>query len=102
MAPSHGKVLAEGRRAGGQVYLRHNAIGRRLGGWDRGRIHAMRVLWEEHRKEEDWRFLLIDARNAFNEEKRTAMLWAVRHKCPSGAQLLLTATVTGPRWWSET
>ena len=42
-----------------------------------GAIHAMRVLFEEHRKEEDWGFLLIDARNAFNEENRTAMLWAV-------------------------
>ena len=26
-----------------------------------GGIHAMRVLWEEHSQEEDWRFLLIDA-----------------------------------------
>ena len=51
-----------------------------------GAIHAMRVLWEDHKKEEDWGFLLIDARNAFNEENRTAMLWAVRHECPSGAQ----------------
>ena len=31
-------------------------------------------------------FLLIDARNAFNEENHTAMLWAVRHEWPSGAQ----------------
>ena len=44
-----------------------------------GAIHAMRVLWEEHQTEEDWGFLLIDARNALNEENRTAMLWAVRH-----------------------
>ena len=51
-----------------------------------GAIHAIRVLWEEHKKEEDWEFLLIDARNAFNEEKRTAMLWAVRHEWTSGAQ----------------
>ena len=40
----------------------------------KGAIHAMRVLFKEHRKEEDWGFLLIDVRNAFNEEKRTAML----------------------------
>ena len=51
-----------------------------------GAIHAMRVLWEEHRKDEDWGFLLIDARNALNEDNRTAMLWAVRHEWPSGAQ----------------
>ena len=51
-----------------------------------GAIHAMRVLLEEHSKEEDWGFLLIDARNAFKEENRTSMLWDVRHECPSGAQ----------------
>ena len=45
-----------------------------------GAIHAMRVLFEEHRKEEDWGFLLIDAHNALNEENATAMLWAVRHE----------------------
>ena len=39
-----------------------------------GTIHAMRVLWGEHAKEEDWVFLLIDAHNAFNEENRTAIL----------------------------
>ena len=49
-------------------------------------IHAMRVLWEEHKQEEDWVFLLIDARNAFNEDNRTAMLWDIRHKWPSGVQ----------------
>ena len=52
----------------------------------KGAIHAMRVLFKEHRKEEDWGFLLIEARNAFNEENRTAMLWAVWHEWPSGAQ----------------
>ena len=51
-----------------------------------GAIHAIRVLWEEHRKEEDWGFLLIHAHNAFNEDNRTAMLWYVLHKWPSGAQ----------------
>ena len=51
-----------------------------------GDIHAMRILWEENAQEEYWRFSLIDARNAFNEENLTAMLWAVRHKCPSRAQ----------------
>ena len=51
-----------------------------------GDIHAMRVLWEEQKTEEDWGFLIIDALNAFNEENRTAMIWAVRHEWPSGAQ----------------
>ena len=51
-----------------------------------GAIHAMRVLWEEHTLEEGWGFLFIDARNTFNEENRTAMLWDVRNKWSSGAQ----------------
>ena len=51
-----------------------------------GAIHAMRVLWEEHNKEEDRGFLQIDARNAFNEENRTAMIWAVQHEWTSGTQ----------------
>ena len=51
-----------------------------------GVIHAMRFLWEEHSQEEDWGFLLIDARNAFNEENQTAILWAVRNEWPSGVK----------------
>ena len=45
-----------------------------------GAIHAACLQWAQHSQEEDWGFLLIDARNTFNEEKRTAMLWAVRHE----------------------
>ena len=51
-----------------------------------GAIHAMCVFWEEYKTEEDQGFLLIDARNAFNEENQTAMLWPVQNECPSGAQ----------------
>ena len=46
----------------------------------------MHVLWQEHSQEEYWGFLLIDAQNAFIEENRTAMLWAVCHEWPSGAK----------------
>ena len=53
-------------------------------------LHSLGMLmtrgrvFEEHQEEEDWGFLLIDARNAFNEENRTAMIWAIRHEFPSG------------------
>ena len=67
-----------------------------------GAIHVVRVLFEEHRKEEDWGFLLVDARNAFNEKNRTAMLWAPGMSGPVARSLLLTATATGPRWCSGT
>ena len=46
----------------------------------------MRLMWKQHWQEDEWGFLLIDARNAFNEENRTAMLLAVRHEWPGGAQ----------------
>ena len=61
-----------------------------------GGIHAIRVLREEHSQEEDWGFLLIDAWNAFNEENRTAIIWAVRHEWSSGVQF----TFNCYRQWS--
>ena len=51
-----------------------------------GAIHVICVLWEENTLEEYWCFLLIDARNSFNEENRTSILRVVRNKWPSGAQ----------------
>ena len=51
-----------------------------------GGIHAMRLLWEQHSQEEDWGFLLIDARNDFNQENRTEILLSVQHEWTSGAQ----------------
>ena len=51
-----------------------------------GDIHAARLQWAQHSDEEDWGFLLIDARNAFNEENRKAMLWDVRYEWPRGAR----------------
>lgn len=38
-----------------------------------------------HSQEEEWGFLLIDARNAFNEMNRHPMLWTTRHEWPNGA-----------------
>jgi hypothetical protein len=53
-----------------------------------GGIHAMLQLWELHRQEEEWGFLLIDAKNAFNEQNRTGMIWTVRHEWPSGTRFV--------------
>ena len=54
----------------------------------KGGIHAVRLLWQQNSQEEDWGFILIDARNGFNEENQTAMLWEVRHKWISGVRFL--------------
>jgi hypothetical protein len=47
-----------------------------------GAIHAMNDLWDQCNQEESFGYLLIDARNAFNEQNRTMMLWNTRHLCP--------------------
>ena len=53
-----------------------------------GGVHLVRLLWKQHAQEEDWGFLLIDVCNAFNEDNFTSMMWAVRHKWPSGARFV--------------
>ena len=53
-----------------------------------GGIHATKEWWDVHRQEEDYGFLLIDARNAFNEQNRTKMLYTVRHEWPSGSRFV--------------
>jgi hypothetical protein len=53
----------------------------------KGGIDVMHLLWETHKAEEEWGFLLIDANNGFNEQgNRTAMCWTICHKWPSGAR----------------
>ena len=52
-------------------------------------IHNMRLLWTQHSHEEYWGFLLIDLCKVFNEENRTAMMWAVWNEWPSGTQFTL-------------
>ena len=48
----------------------------------------MRLIWAQNYQEEDLGFILIDARNSFNEENGTPMLWAIRHKCTSVMQFI--------------
>ena len=52
-------------------------------------MHDIRLLWNQHSQEEEYGFLLIDARNVFNEENRTEMIWDVWNEWPSGAQFTL-------------
>ena len=51
-----------------------------------GAVHAVRALWDEHEEDDDWGFLLVDARNAFNEGNRYCLLWTVRHRWTAGAR----------------
>jgi hypothetical protein len=53
-----------------------------------GGIHAVNQFWKEIELEESNGFLLVDARNAFNELSRAAMLWTVRHEWSSGVRFV--------------
>ena len=43
-------------------------------------------MWQKHAQEEEWVFLFVDARNAFNEENCISILWAVWYEWPSVAR----------------
>ena len=51
-----------------------------------GAIHGVKALWYKNSSTEDWGFLLVDAKNAFNKINRFGILWTVRHLWPSGAR----------------
>jgi hypothetical protein len=59
-----------------------------LGAGIEGSIHAMQALWDLHETEENWGFLFIDTSNAFNEQNRIEMLWAVQQEWPSRARFV--------------
>ena len=51
-----------------------------------GAVHAVQSEWDAHYQDEEIGFLMVDADNAFNRLNRTAMLWTVRHECPTLAR----------------
>ena len=53
-----------------------------------GAVHAMNHMWKSLEDEESVGFLLVDARNAFNELNREVMLWVIRHEWPQGARFV--------------
>ena len=79
-------MCVDGDEGGVQGGLKDRATLQRSGIRDGGGIYSVLLLWLQNDQEEDWRFLLIVARNAFNQENRIAMLWEVQHKWPSGAR----------------
>ena len=62
-----------------------------------GKIHRVQALWEENLSTEEWSFLLVDAKNAFNKINRFVMIWTVRHLWPSGARFFFNCY----RHWSS-
>jgi len=42
-----------------------------------GGVHLMQHAWVVNHASKEWKFLLIDACNAFNKLNKTTMLWVV-------------------------
>ena len=53
-----------------------------------GAVHAVNALLEVHASDDDWGFLLVDARNAFIKGNRIAILWTVRYILPAGSRFV--------------
>ena len=53
-----------------------------------GAIHRVQALWDENWTTENWGFLLVDARNVFNDINRVKFICKVKHLWPSGAHFL--------------
>ena len=48
-------------------------------------VHRIQSIWDSYSTEENWAFLLVDAKNSFNDINRFRILWKVRHLWHSGA-----------------
>ena len=44
-----------------------------------GDVHKVQAIWDANLYMEDWRFLMVDAKKAFNEIKSILMLWRICH-----------------------
>ena len=44
-----------------------------------GAVNGVHSIWDEKLTTEDWRFLILDVKNTFNDINRAGMLWTVRH-----------------------
>ena len=50
-----------------------------------GAIHGVQNIWDENSTMGDWLFLVVDAKNVFNDINWIGILWTVCHLWPSGA-----------------
>ena len=49
-------------------------------------VHSANEVVDGNYETDDWGFILVDARNAFNKLNRYTMLWTVKHLWPSGCR----------------
>ena len=43
-----------------------------------GAIHGFQALWDKNFTTEEWGFLIVNAKNVFNDINQVGMLWTVR------------------------
>ena len=60
-----------------------------------GAVHGVQAIWDENLTTDNWGFLLVYAKNAFNRVNQIGMPWTVRYLWLSGARFSLIAVVTG-------
>ena len=53
-----------------------------------GVVHGVQVIWDDNSSMENWDFILMDAKNAFNEINCIGMLWTVHHLWPFRARFV--------------
>ena len=54
-----------------------------------GAVHGVQAIWVKNLTTEDWGFLLLDAKNRFNEINKIGMLCTVHYVWPSGSRFFL-------------
>ena len=51
-----------------------------------GAFHGIQAIWDKRSTTEDWWFLLVGAKNVFNNINWFGILWTVQHLWPPGAR----------------
>ena len=64
-----------------------------------GAVHGVQDIWDDNFSTYDWVFLIVGAKNDFNNIKKIGMLWTVCHVWPSGAHFLKIVIFNGHRWY---
>lgn len=49
-----------------------------------GAVHGVQSILYSNATEENWGFLLVNAKNSFNKINQIGMLWTIYHLCPFG------------------
>ena len=60
-----------------------------------GTLNGIQAIWDTNLSTENWNFLIVDAKDAFNGLNCVGMMWMVRHLWPSGDRLIFNFIING-------